>query len=181
MLSGGVSCTGQAQASRCSSSRSPPTRQLTRVVVSQKSRRCRIRKLPNQRRKPINNGRRSRTRLSASCGSKRRHRSNNVKRRRRRRRKRPKRRSEEIARGKKKRIKWQRQLLRHPHRKKKGSRGPPGYPATWCPRWLIQEERQEQRQVTRGPTYRWIMTVAGPYRKYNHRHKLCDCAGVVRA
>ena len=29
--------------------------------------------------------------------------------------------------------------------------------------------------------YRWIMTVAGPYRTYDHWHKLCDCAGVVRA
>ena len=92
---------------------------LTRTVVSKKSRMCRIRKLPNQRGKPINNGRRSRRRLSASCGSKRRHRSGNVKRRRRRRRKRPKRLSEQIARGKKKRINWQWQPLRHPHRRKR--------------------------------------------------------------
>ena len=74
MLIGGVSCTGQAQGSRCSSSRSPLTKQLTRTRVSQKSRRCRIRKLPSQRGKPINSGRRSRRRLSASCGSKRRQR-----------------------------------------------------------------------------------------------------------
>ena len=51
---------------------------------------------------------------------------------------------------------------------KNGSRGPLGYPAKWCPGWLIQEQRQEQRQVTQGPTYRWIMIVAGPYRTYNH-------------
>ena len=73
MLSGGVSCTGQALGSRCSS-RSPLTRQQTRTRVSQKSRRCRIRKLPSQRREtPINSGRRTRARLSASCRSKRRH------------------------------------------------------------------------------------------------------------
>ena len=55
-----------------------------------------------------------------------------------------------------------------PSQKKKGSRGPPGHPAAWCPGWLIQEQWQEQGQVARGPTYRWIMTVAGPYRTYNH-------------
>ena len=120
MLSGGVSCTGQAHASRCSSSRSPLTRQPTRTLVSQKLRRCRIRKLPIQRGKPINNGRRTRRRLSASCGSKRRHGSGNVKSRRRRRRKRPKRTREQIARRKKRWINWQRQPLRQPHRRKKG-------------------------------------------------------------
>ena len=45
--------------------------------------------------------------------------SGNIKRRRRRRRKRPKRTSEQISRGKNRRINWQRQPLRHPHRKKK--------------------------------------------------------------
>ena len=120
MLSGRVSCTGQARAGCCSSSRSPLTMQLTRTIVRQKWRSCWIRKLPNRRRKPINNGRRSRRRLSASCGSKRRCGSGNVKRRRRRRRKRPKRTSEQIARGKKTTISWQRQPLQHPHRRNKG-------------------------------------------------------------
>ena len=120
MLSGGVSCTGQAQASRCSSSMSSLTRQPTRTLVSHKLRRYRISKLPNQRGKPIKNCRRSRRRLSASCGGKRRHGSNNVKMRRRRGRKRPKRKSEQIARGKNRRINWQWQPLRHPHRRKKG-------------------------------------------------------------
>ena len=120
MLSGGVSCTGQAPGSRCSSSRSPLTRQLTRTRGSLKFRRCRIRKLPNQSGKPINSGRRSRRRLSASCGSKRRHRSGNVQRRRRRRRKRRKKTSEHIARGKKRTINWQRQPPRRPHRREKG-------------------------------------------------------------
>ena len=57
-----------------------------------------------------------------------------------------------------------------PPQKKRGSSGPPGHPATWCPGWLIQEQRQEQRPMTGCPTYRWIMTVAGPYRTYSHRH-----------
>ena len=56
-----------------------------------------------------------------------------------------------------------------PSQKKRAVRGLAGHPATWCPGWLVQEQRQEQWQVTGGPTYRWIMTVAGPYRTYNHR------------
>ena len=43
-----------------------------------------------------------------------------------------------------------------------------GHCATWFPGWLIQEQRQEQRQVTGGPTYRWIMIVAEPYQTYHH-------------
>ena len=120
MLSGGVSRTGQAPGSRCSS-RSPLTRQQTRTRVSQKSRRCRIRKLPSQRGEtPKSSGRKSMGRLSASCGSKRRQERSNVKRRRRRRRKRQERTNEQIARGKKRRISWQRQPLGRPHRRKKG-------------------------------------------------------------
>ena len=70
--------------------------------------------------KPKGKTDKQRHRLSASCGSKRRHGSGNVKRRRRRRRKRPKRTSKQIARGKNKRINWLRQPLRHPHRREKG-------------------------------------------------------------
>ena len=33
--------------------------------------------------------------------------------------------------------------------------------------WLIQEQGQEQRQVTGGPTYCWIMIVARPSHTYN--------------
>ena len=50
-------CIWQTHASRCSSSRSSLTRQLTRKLVSQKSRRCSIRKPSKQRKNPINNGR----------------------------------------------------------------------------------------------------------------------------
>ena len=120
MLSREVPCTGQAQASRCSSSMSPLTGQLTRTPVSQKLRTCRIRKLPNPRGTPINNGTRSTRRPSPSCGSKRRLRSGNVKRRRRRRRKRPKMTSKQMARGKKRRINWQWEPPQHPRRTKKG-------------------------------------------------------------
>ena len=170
MLSGRVSCTGQPPGSRCSSSKSPVTKPLTRTRVSQKLRRCWICKLPNQRGKPINCGRRSRRRLSASCESKRRHGSGNVKRRRRRRRKRRKRTSKQIARRKKRRINWQRQPLRRPHRRTKGQLRASRPPCNVVSGLIMQEQRQEQRQVTGGPTYRWIMTVARPYRTYNHRH-----------
>ena len=69
---------------------------------------------------PINTSTRISRRPSASCGSKRRHGSGNEKTRRRRRRKTPQRMSEQITRGKKKRINWQRHPLRHTHRRKKG-------------------------------------------------------------
>ena len=51
-----------------------------------------------------------------------------------------------------------------PSQKKGAVEGSPCHPATG---WLFQEQQQQQRQVTGGPTYRRIMTVAGPYRTYN--------------
>ena len=61
--------------------------------------------------------------MSVSYGSKRRCKSSNTKSRRRRRRTRPKRRSKQIARGKKKRINWQRQPVGHPYHKKRAANG----------------------------------------------------------
>ena len=117
-----------ARASRCSSSRRSLTRQVTRTVVRKKSRRCRSRKLPNQNGNTDKQRQKEQEMAELRCRSKKRSGSGNVKRRSRRRRKRAKRTSEQIPRGKKKRINWQRQPLRHPHRKKKGSLRAPKLP-----------------------------------------------------